>query len=203
MNAIQHLVEIYGSEELAQGKVEEYIKPFGGLITFDTGAEIKATEHGWVNPNKPEEIGGSPLSSEYLNVKIDENKSNTGYENADITFDAELVGVGTLFDCTAYVGGEKVDTKGVNIKVREGSWERKILMKDIPPFTAKSGKEVPAKAMATLFANLRGAVGAVLEFKGIRVSRKYDEIDREYLYYFESGNYTDVKLITTPTEAEE
>jgi len=189
--AYEYLIEHYGSEDLAKEKVEEYIKPFAGMISFEVGCEVKAQEHGWENPNKPKPVNLPTLSDEYFDMKIEENDS--GYDDANITIEGDIVDISAIKTSEYELdGGDIIDTY-VTVRLEDEGFSRDIRMHDHDSFVSRAGKEIKANHMATLWSHMRQCIGCRVKIRGVRVQRR-ETMDGPQ-YFINSGSFTSVKIL--------
>jgi len=199
----QYLVEELGSEEEAKRTINEYIAPFMGLVTFEIGCEIKAAEHGWQNPNKPQPVYMSHLAPEYLETRKwrYSQDGNTAYATISIMATIKDISPLDAYDYTDNDGEDHVQ-QYVDVTFEDDGLEAQVRMTNHDAFVSSSGKSIRASHMCTLWDNFRAAIGRRVKVSGVRVKRIQD-FDGDYKYGFASGNFTKVVKILEDEVTEE
>jgi len=190
----QYLIKELGSEDVVKEEINTLIEKFQGLMQFEAGVYQKAVEHGWKPPAKAvPQI--SHFSEEYLETRNWRwNKDRTkSFTSLSVT--AKVIKIGPL-DAYEYEDqrGNLVIQRYVDVTLEDYGVQEVVRMKDLSGFTSRSGKNVAASAMATLWHNLRAAEGRSVKISGIQVMQSIT-FDGEKRYDFSSGNFTRVEKV--------
>ena len=190
----QYLIKELGSEDVVKEEINTLIEKFQGLMQFEAGVYQKAVEHGWKPPAKAvPQI--SHFSEEYLETRNWRwNKDRTkSFTSLSVT--AKVIKIGPL-DAYEYEDqrGNLVIQRYVDVTLEDYGVQEVVRMKDLLGFTSRSGKNVAASAMATLWHNLRAAEGRSVKISGIQVMQSIT-FDGEKRYDFSSGNFTRVEKV--------
>lgn len=192
--ACQYLMEELGSEDAVEEEVNKFIEPLQGLVGFKAGLEHTAIKHGW-QPPKPEPVYMSHLDPDYLETRNWRYSQDGKKAYATITLAAEVKQVGPVetYDYEN-ADGDTVIQKYVDVTFVDDGFEETVRMKDADGFTSQAGKEIGPSYMATLWDNMRAAVGRRIKLSGVQVMRSED-FDGNERYMFSSGNFTRVEKV--------
>lgn len=192
-----------GGRDVVDAEVNEYIKPFGGLVTFEAGVDLVAAQKGWVNPNKPKPVYMSHLAPEYLETRNWRYNKDGSSAYATVTIAATISSIAPL-GCYEYTDADGEDTveQYVDVTFTDDGFEARVRMKNHPSFTSNAGKDFPANPMCTFWDNFRAAVGKRVKVSGVSVKRSTD-FNGNVKYDFYSGSFTRVEKVLEDTVTEE
>lgn len=198
----QYLIETLGGEAQAEDVVQKFIEPFQGLVQFKAGVYQQAVEHGWKPPAKAiPQI--SHFSDEFLETRNWRYNKDGTKAYATLSVTAKVVSIG-LLDAYEYENndGDTTVQRYVDVVFEDCGIQETVRMKDLEGYTSQAGKDIPPSAMATLWHNLRAAVGRTVKVSGIQATRS-TSFDGETRYDYSSGNFTRVVKVLDPDVTEE